>query len=77
MTVFLFLHLFQNNDNKDKLRKESESNMKFKKSEAELRKSQALLEQSQTEIKEKYKLMTEQKVCVIMIYRMCKKESTC
>ena len=36
--------------------------MKLKKSESELRKSYALLEQSHNEMKEKLKLMSEQKV---------------
>jgi len=48
-------------DSKDKLRKESESSLKLKKSESELRKSYALLEQSHNEMKEKFKLMSEQK----------------
>ncbi|XP_065062554.1 rho-associated protein kinase 1-like [Rhopilema esculentum] len=48
-------------DTKEKLRKESENSMKFKKSENELRKSYALLEQSTNELREKHKLMFEQK----------------
>ena len=52
----------QNAELKDKLRAEIDANLKFKKSESDLKKAQAVAEHSIKELNDKYRILVETKV---------------
>ena len=62
ISLFFFV---QNNELKEKLRLESDANIKLKKVESDLVKAQAIAEHSIKELNEKNRLLANAKVCNI------------